>query len=301
MSETLQSVNNTNEENSITKCLTTNSIIKNKIYRGKNLTNIYTIDEICERVVNGSFDDLYIGDYITVSIPTTNCVEDEKIDILFAGFNLFFNRGSSENKLKQNHIVCIPRYCFKRTTSMNIYDTTEGGYKGSVMNTRVLPYYARFLQNVLNNHILTHEVWMTNAVDDTIASEAEDSAFGMVMRDYMGATSGAEWVPTQLCLMSETNLYGEQILGSSPYDVEEDDIQFPIFRSDVYPENDVYSEGVSFKDGHMRGDEPDNIRWYWLSTITNASSFAIGYYRGFSYCFRASLHAGGVRPYFLIG
>lgn len=42
----------------------------NGIFRGKDLTNVYTVDEIYNRVHNGSFDDLYLGDYFTVSITT---------------------------------------------------------------------------------------------------------------------------------------------------------------------------------------------------------------------------------------
>lgn len=42
----------------------------NGIYRGKDLTNVYTIEQIYERVHSGSFDDLYLGDYFTVHLTT---------------------------------------------------------------------------------------------------------------------------------------------------------------------------------------------------------------------------------------
>jgi hypothetical protein len=42
----------------------------NGIYRGKDLTNIYTIEQIYERVHDGSFEDLYLGDYFTVHLTT---------------------------------------------------------------------------------------------------------------------------------------------------------------------------------------------------------------------------------------
>lgn len=32
----------------------------NSIYRGKNLTNVYTVDEICQRISAGTFKDLYV-------------------------------------------------------------------------------------------------------------------------------------------------------------------------------------------------------------------------------------------------
>lgn len=42
----------------------------NGIYRGKDLTNIYTVEQIYERVHDGSFEDLYLGDYFTVHLTT---------------------------------------------------------------------------------------------------------------------------------------------------------------------------------------------------------------------------------------
>ncbi|MBQ1538556.1 MAG: hypothetical protein IIZ73_09605, partial [Ruminococcus sp.] len=42
----------------------------NGIYRGKDLTNVYTIEQIYERVHDGSFEDLYLGDYFTVHLTT---------------------------------------------------------------------------------------------------------------------------------------------------------------------------------------------------------------------------------------
>lgn len=42
----------------------------NGIYRGKDLTDVYTWDEIYARVHDGSFEDLYLGDYKTTHIVT---------------------------------------------------------------------------------------------------------------------------------------------------------------------------------------------------------------------------------------
>lgn len=42
----------------------------NGIFRGKDLTNIYTVDEMYNMVHSGNFDDLFLGDYFTKSITT---------------------------------------------------------------------------------------------------------------------------------------------------------------------------------------------------------------------------------------
>lgn len=60
----------TPHERSTLKALTENPENHNGIYRGKNLTNVYTIEQIYERVHDGSFEDLYLGDYFTVHLTT---------------------------------------------------------------------------------------------------------------------------------------------------------------------------------------------------------------------------------------
>lgn len=60
----------TPHERSMLKALTENPENHNGIYRGKDLTNIYTIEQIYERVHDGSFEDLYLGDYFTVHLTT---------------------------------------------------------------------------------------------------------------------------------------------------------------------------------------------------------------------------------------
>lgn len=60
----------TPHERSMLKALTENPENHNGIYRGKDLTNTYTIEQIYERVHDGSFADLYLGDYFTVHLTT---------------------------------------------------------------------------------------------------------------------------------------------------------------------------------------------------------------------------------------
>ena len=43
-------------------------LIAPTIYRGKDLTNVYSIDEMCRRISKGTFTDLFIGDYFDIEI-----------------------------------------------------------------------------------------------------------------------------------------------------------------------------------------------------------------------------------------
>ena len=109
----------------------------NSIYRGKNLTNVYTVDEICQRISAGTFKDLYVGDYFDISI-TTDLGGTETVRCILAGFDIFWNNGDV----------------------------------GSKMYTKVLPVYAAALQTALNNHILSHRELLTTAVSTTGNSNA---------------------------------------------------------------------------------------------------------------------------------
>jgi hypothetical protein len=60
----------TPHERSMLKALTENPENHNGIYRGRNLSDVYTWDEIYERVHDGSFEDLYLGDYKTAHLVT---------------------------------------------------------------------------------------------------------------------------------------------------------------------------------------------------------------------------------------
>ena len=46
--------------------VTDNAGFHNSIYRGKNLTSVYSVAEICNRITAGTFKDLYIKDFIAL-------------------------------------------------------------------------------------------------------------------------------------------------------------------------------------------------------------------------------------------
>ena len=126
----------------------------NSIYRGKNLTNVYTVDEICQRISAGTFKDLYVGDYFDISI-TTGLGGAETVRCILAGFDVFWNNG--DTAFTKHHAVIVPKDCFKTKSVMNDTNVTTGGYVGSKMYKTVLPVYAAALQTALNNHILSQQ------------------------------------------------------------------------------------------------------------------------------------------------
>jgi hypothetical protein len=196
----------------------------NGIFRGKDLTKIYTVDEIYSMVSDGKFDDLYLGDYFTVSIITTlpdETVKAENISLMIAGFNYYYNCG--DTALTKPHAVLIPRNRgFATVAKMNETSTTAGGYINSYMHTTVLPCYASSLQVALNNHVLTYRDWLTNQVTNTAAS--------MAGAGLTGAATGCEWADVTLQLMNEVQACGTTVYSSSAYDVGMGNRQLPVFK-----------------------------------------------------------------------
>lgn len=95
------------------------AVSHNLIYREKNLTNEYTIEEICEKISNGSFDDLFVGDYFDIEI-STEFTEKEIVRCVFAGFDLFYGKGDAP--LRSHHAVIVPKNCFTKPFAVEPYD-----------------------------------------------------------------------------------------------------------------------------------------------------------------------------------
>ena len=247
----------------------------NSIYRGKNLTDVYTVDEICQRISAGTFEDLYIGDYFDISI-TTSLGGTETVRCVLAGFDIMWNNG--DTAFTKHHAVIVPKDCFKTTAKMNDTNETTGGYAGSKMHTETLPVYAEALQTALNNHIISHRELLSTAVSTTGNSNAGAG--------FTGYASGWAWKDCLLRLMSEIQVYGSTVLSSSFYDTGNANIQFPLFR--LAPNLKV--AGLGHNGSRM---------WYYLSAVVSAAAFADCSYVGNSND-NSAAGDGGVRPYFCI-
>ena len=246
----------------------------NGIFRGKDLTDVYTIDELSEKVLSGDFSDLYIGDYITVSI-TTSYGGTEEVDLVIAAFDYFLGSGSPETE--DHNIAFVVRDCFATTAAMNSSSSTSGGYAGSDMCSTVLPVYATALNSALDDHILNHYRYLTTTV-----STSADSAAGAGLT---GSSAACTWTAVDLCLMSEAMVFGGSAFSSSGRDISDACIQLPLFA--LAPNYRIAGQG---KGG-------DRCAW-WLCGVASSTSFCFCGNNGDANCASAS-GTTGVRPYFL--
>lgn len=145
------------------------------IYRGKNLGSTVTAAQKAA-IQNGTFDDLYIGDYWTI----------DGVNWVIADMDYFYQTG--DTAFTQHHLVIIPRGNLYRAR-MNPTNTTAGGYVGSEMYTTNLEQAKTKIRAAFGDIVLSHRDVLINAVTD-------------------GHPSGYVWVESEVELMTEVMVYG---------------------------------------------------------------------------------------------
>jgi hypothetical protein len=247
---------------------TANSGFHNSIFRGKDVTEYLTSEySLYDRISDGTFTDLYVGDYVIVNDITWR----------IAGFDMYYNKGGGDtttNQARYNHHAVIVPDTNLTTAQMNTSNTTKGGYVGSAMYKTILPtVLSTYITPVFGDHVLTYTTYLTNSVNTSAVNRTGGKSTG----------ASNEWtaVSRKVDLMNEAQVYGTIVWASSGYDIAEDNVQFPLFR--LKPEF-INKQRI----------------WFWLRNVVSSSIFACVGYNGFSYHYAAS-NSEGVRPYFYIG
>lgn len=234
----------------------------NGIYRGKDITDLFYNGTLSQQIATGTFDDVFIGDYIIGKVS--------KRKYLVADINYRLNMGDAE--CKTPHILMIPERIMG-TAKMNDTNITTGAYVGSKMYTEYLTPFKAVIQNDFEiSHIVQHKNLLANAVTN-------------------GYESAGGWFDSTIELMNEIMVYGGNIFhniqngANLPYNYTIDKQQLSLFK--LRPDLTV-----------ARNDAGERY-WYWLRDVVSASLFANVYYYGSAFSYGAS-HATGVRPAFLI-
>ena len=132
-------------------------ISHNSFYRGKYLGDHVT-DEQWDAIGDGSFRDLYIGDYWAIN----------GINWRIAHFNYWL--GTGDVKCNTNHVVIVP-YGWVSTFNMNASDDTTGGYLNSEWYTTNRHFAVENIEAIFGaSHILSHRNFFSDAVSDGHAS-----------------------------------------------------------------------------------------------------------------------------------
>ena len=239
-------------------------------YRSKDLTAAFDSGTFSANVADGSFKDIYPGDYImkSVTIPATagRGTETYTIRFIIADLDYALNKGSP--RVTEHHVVIVPeRSPF--VSYMNPANTTGGGYAGSYMNKTVMPAFA----------------------------EGLTGAFGaehLVKSSFDGAAGGEQGPYSGICrLMTLSMVFGQTLPPGSLYSYSD----YTIDKS----MGDRQLAASRLNESFWK-----NGGWYWLSDVYSSSAFAaVGVVSVHddgvdASAYDASSAFGGVRPFALL-
>lgn len=133
--------------------------MRRNIFRGKSLGESITAEQL-EVIRDGSFRDLYVGDYWEIN--------ETKYRI--ADINYWRNVGYPESeKVQKPHILIVPDTILG-SGQMHTSNSTSGGYRNSVMKTVRLNQIADLLPDTFKNILISHRMfsdgsWGNTSVD----------------------------------------------------------------------------------------------------------------------------------------
>jgi len=197
-----------NEVNGIVQRIAIDSAAAhNAIYRGKNLGTSVTAEQYAA-ITDGTFKDLYIGDYWVIDGVTWR----------IAAFDYWLHCGDTE--CTTHHVVIVPDENLD-TQKMNDTNTTAGGYVGSKMYANYMATAKGKVASAFGaSHILSHREYLTNAITS-------------------GYASAGAWYDSDVELMNEQMVYGcsfftpHNSLGATiPNTYTVDKSQLPLFQHD---------------------------------------------------------------------
>lgn len=148
------------------------------IFRGKSLGSSVTAAQKAA-IADGSFEDLYVGDYWTIGGVNWRIVD----------INYWMRCGDTD--FITPHLVIMPDTNLY-TAQMNETNITTGGYVGSLMYTTNLEQAKTTISNAFGDMVLTHREYLTNAVTS-------------------GYPSAGAWYDSTVELPNEIMMYGSYV------------------------------------------------------------------------------------------
>ena len=288
----------------------------NGIFRGKDLTNVYTVEEMYARIHNGTFEDLYLGDYFTKSITTD--IYTHFTGAEFESGTVYYEMGGEDPTTRTWTATddATPQsgkiYTTKQTKTENItlmfsafnyyynigtsalatphsiliprgagFATTA---KMNSTNTTAGGYYGSDMNQItLPCYAKSLKTMLENHLLSRwtwLTTTVNASTTSMAGAGMTGAASASAWKMTELQLMTEQQVYGTRAWTSSAYDVGIDYRKLPIFN---------FIDPVQYG----RAD-------FWLRSVVSSTNFANCSYHGIAIGNAAS-NEYSVRPLIVFG
>lgn len=244
----------------------------NAMWGGRDITAAFNNGTVSANIANGTFRDIFPGDYITKQVTISGTAYT--VNWVIADCDYWINKGDPGNGMTTHHVAIVPqRPIFDAW--MNSSNTTNGGYKGSAMYSHIIPDCATGIVNAFgSSHILTFRDAITNSVDTSHVSSGLPQMTGT-------PTWWGEWVSVQCNLMSEKMVYGAPICAAGAMDNTMATRQMSAFR---------LSEKLINYNRHA----------WWLRDVVSSALFALVADVGSANTNGASVANVGVRPFALL-
>ena len=241
----------------------------NAMWGGRDITAAFDAGTVSEHIADGTFKDIFPGDYITKSVTISG--KTYTVDWVVADCDYWINKGS-DTSITKHHVAIVPQVSIF-DARMNGTNKTEGGYAGSEMYKKIIPACATGIVKAFgSSHILTFSDRITDSVDTSHVSSG--------CPQYIGTPDGLVWASVQCNLMSEMMVYGAPIYSGGATDNSIATRQMSAFR---------LSGGLI---------NPSRHHW-WLRDVVSSAAFAIVAFGNFSAGVIASA-VYGVRPFALL-
>ena len=242
----------------------------NAMWGGRDITAAFDAGTVSEHIADGTFKDIFPGDYITKQVTISGAAYT--INWVIADCDYWINKGDQNNGMETHHVVIVPQAPIFNA-NMNATNTTEGGYASSRMYRETIPACATGIVNAFGaSHILTFRDSITRAVNTSSISSGAPF--------WTGASSDWGWYDAQCNLMCERMVYGMPAFSSSAWDAGVATRQFSAFR--------LSERLINY-----------NRLWWWLGDVVSSALFAYVDGNG-----RAGTNAAsssiGVRPFALL-
>lgn len=215
------------------------------VFRGKNLGGGVSSAQKAA-IKDGSFDNLYIGDYWVINGVTWR----------IADMDYFLRCGDTD--FTRHHLVIVPDTPLY-SGKMNETHTTEGGYVGSLMYKSGLDQAKTAIAAAFGDLVTTHRDILCNAVSN-------------------GRQSGGGWFDSTVELMCERMVYGNSVFqpgcdGSFiPYNYTTGKSQFALFR--------MAPQYISNRQWYWLRDVVSATSFAYVGNVGGAYCYGAGYVLG---------------------
>lgn len=241
----------------------------NCIIRGKDLTSQLNDGTLSKNIQNGTFHDIFIGDYFTKSYSANGTTYNVKWIIV--DIDYFYYTG--DDACTSHHVVVMPSKVVQVNVNMNNTDTTDGGFINSKMWKTTIPLHTTGIVDAFGDaHVLNHRELLSNMTSSFAPSAAGSG--------WTGSSTGWGWYDVKVNIPSEPMIYGTTVFGSSGFDVGNKNRQLAYFRCKPFCMS---------------------RQWFWLQAVASGPNFCFASDCGDACYFGASTSSptGGFRPYFL--